>query len=77
MIVSDLLGTFDQIRGDLQIVVFTHYDSDIGMPIMIDQYSIEDIMKSAEYTQFRISKIISWYVFYDDDNLIYIVVIQI
>jgi hypothetical protein len=77
MIVSDLLGSIDQIRGDLQTVMFTHYDEDMGCLVMIDRYSIEDIMTSAKYTQFRISKIISWYTYYDDDNFIDNIVIQI
>lgn len=77
MIVSDLLGSIDQVRGDLQTVMFTHYDSDMGCPIMIDRYPIDEIMTSAKYTQFRISKIISWYTYYDDDNFIDNIVIQI
>ena len=76
MTVSDLLGSIDQIRGDLQTVMFTHYDADMGCPLMIDRYPIEDIMTGAKYTQFRISKIISWYTYYDD-NFIDNIVIQI
>lgn len=77
MIVSDLLGLIDKTRGDLHTVMFIHYDVDFGGMIETNRYSIEEIMTSAEHTQFRISKIISWFTYYDDDNLIDNVVIQI
>lgn len=77
MIVSDLLGSIDGFRGAINTVMFTTFDLDMGCPIMLDKYLVDDIMTSSKYTNYRISKVISWYTFYDDDNADYILIVQI
>ncbi len=77
MIVSDLLGSIDGFRGTINTVMFTHFDIDMGCPIMLDKYFIDDIMTLGKYTHYRISKVISWYTFYDDDNCNDILIVQI
>lgn len=77
MKVSDLLGSIDQYRGNLETVLFTHFDDKMGCPIAIDKFSIYDVLNISGMVSFRVSKIISWYTFYDDDNVETILVVQI